>query len=279
MRLLIFRIILPMVLATVLMGWFSCSKNSTNNIVPNLNEQQLQETTAAVQYALIYLESTIGPASAASAATSGGKFFRGFLPADTLYTGCPTAIYHALQNQLIIDYGEGCTGPSGIHHSGSIVMAGVHSGGTLQFTAVFDSFTTAGCSINGSMVYQMAIDTIEVMINNGIVSCGDSTVTLNANLKLIVNLNGTPGDLLDDTYMLLGSGTILFPDSNSYNFNITSALILYANCAYPVNGKVEVSGAAFSAAVDFYPDNGDCDDIAEISVGPLRQKVHLSLFY
>ncbi len=280
MRRFTFRNILLMVLAVALISLVSCSKDSTgNSIVPDLSEQQIQETAAAVEYALIYLESTTSAASAATAATGGGNFEKGFLPVDTLYTGCPTATYNVLQKLLTIDYGEGCTGPSGIQHSGSIVMTGSLSGGTLQFTATFNNFTTANCTIGGGMVYRMTIDTIEVTITNGTVSCGDSTVTLNANLKLAVNLNGTPGDPLDDTYMLLGSGTVMFPDSASYSFNITSPLVFYAGCSYPTSGVVEISGPAYTAAVDFYPENGDCDDIAEISVGPLTQKVHLSLLY
>ncbi len=258
--------------------FLSCSKDSTSNNEPDLSEQQVQDAAAAAEYSVIYLETTTSTASAATmAANTGGSFAKIMGAGDTtLYNGCPVITWNLSQKQLLIDYGEGCTGPAGINHSGNIVMNGSLSGGTLQFAVAFNNFTTMNCSIGGSMSYVMRLGYAEVNITNGAITCEDSTIKVDANLKITVDLNNTLGDPTDDSYTVTGEGTVIAADGTTYGIKITDPLLFYAMCKYPVRGVMEITGKDFTAQVDFYPESGDCDDVVEISVGQLKKKVHLS---
>ncbi len=275
-----FRNVVLVLVVMSLVALFSCSKDSTSS-EPDLNEQYVQEAAAAAEYSVVYMETATSTASAATmAANTGGSFAKALGIGDTtLYDGCPAIIWNMLQKQLTIDYGEGCTGPAGINHSGSIVMNGSLNNQTLQFAVTFNNFTTVNCTVGGSMTYVMTMQYAEVAITNGTITCGDSTVTVNANLKITVDMNGTPGDPTDDSYTVTGQGTVVTPDGSKYSFQITDPLLFYAGCQYPVRGVIEIAGTDYTAKVDFYPENGDCDDIAEISVGPLKKKVHLSTIF
>lgn len=271
----------------LIMWLISCNKNSTdggddggnNNNNQQQTEQQIQEAAAAADDAALYMTTTTTTASAAASAV-GGLLGKVNTPGDTLYTGCPTVVYERVQKILTIDYGSGCVGPAGMEHSGNIVLTGSLNQNALEFSTVFNDYTAQGCTVNGAVTYRMTMDSILVTIAGGSVVCGDSSVTLDASLSLTVDLNGTPGNVEDDIYTVDGFGTITTPGGTTYDFQIVNPLVMQAGCPYPVDGLMELTTetrvGTVTASVDYFPDNGQCDDVVVVTVNGVSQTIHLS---
>ena len=259
--------------------FFGCDENSTQSDDNQVSDEQIQESAEAVEYSTMYIESVTAPASAlvavTSSATSGALFKQTAVTSDTIFTGCPTAIYNVLLKQLVLDYGSGCSGAGDISHSGSIVLTGSFSGTTLSFASTFNEYTANNFYLNGNVTFIAGMDSIEITIANGTIAYGDTTVSINAELKLKIDTNGTPGDIFDDVYVITGFGTVITTDGSSYSFEITTPLEYHALCQYPVKGVVEVKTDSYTAEVDFFPNSGSCDDIDKVTIGKYSKTISL----
>jgi hypothetical protein len=251
---------------------FIISCSDSTDAGNNNNEEYAQESAEAAAYTMLYVENSTTTSSALTNATSAKT---SFADGDTIFSGCPTAVYYLLQKELIVDYGTGCTGQAGVSHSGRITLTGSISNGALLFSVDFDQYTAENYSIDGTMSLGATIDTIQVTITSGTVSDGNSTATIAGELKLIVNLNGTPSDPTDDQYLVTGNGTVTTPESKTYSFKITEALEFHAFCQFPVKGIIELTSDDKTASVDFSPTDNQCDDVVKVTVGDYEKTFSL----
>jgi hypothetical protein len=90
---------------------------------------------------------------------------------------------------------------------------------------------------------------------------------------------GNLSTLSDDIYILKGTGAVT---DNRYSiqfaYTIQDSLTVTGNCRYPVRGKTAWirSGSGITATyVDFYPNSGECDDVAAIIRGSISKTVNL----
>jgi len=262
--------------------FFSCDDNSTESSGDDqTTDQQIQESTEAVDYSTMYMETVTMPSSALVSATASAALMKNTANsvagvADTIFTGCPTATYNVLLKQLVLDYGEGCNGAGGVSHSGSIVLTGSFVNGKLSFATTFNQYTANDYYVNGNVSFVAGIDTIQITISDGTIAHGDTSATMDAELKLVINMNGTPGDPFDDVYTISGFGTVTTPNAKTYSFEITTPLEYHAFCEYPVKGVIEMKTELYTSSIDFFPDNGQCDDIVQVTIGGRSQTIALS---
>lgn len=117
-------------------------------------------------------------------------------------------------------------------------------------------------------------------INSGVVFNTNSGTTKTIAMTLTVNATlGSLSTLSDDKYILRGTGTIV---DNRYSvtfaYTIQDSLTVTGNCRYPVSGKTvwARSGSGITTTyVDFYPNSGQCDDVAAITRGTVTKTVNL----
>ncbi|RPI17839.1 MAG: hypothetical protein EHM58_07855 [Ignavibacteriae bacterium] len=108
--------------------------------------------------------------------------------------------------------------------------------------------------------------------NTGITKDIAANLTIDASLN---NMNTTN----DDKYIFRGTGVV--KDNRfgvQFAYTIQDSLTVTGNCRYPVSGKVMWvrNGTTIAATyVDFYPNSGECDDIATIIRGSYTTTINL----
>ncbi len=201
-----------------------------------------------------------------------------------------------------VDYGTApCQSPKrNIRASGKYIINGfintsrdsVYAGITfaaLKFYKIANSSDTnfvavSAINLSANEVYGTKIsaadNSFKGKINSGIVFNTNSGITKTIAMTLTVNATlGSLSTLSDDKYILRGTGTIV---DNRYSvqfaYTIQDSLTVTGNCRYPVSGKAAWlrSGSGITTTyVDFYPNSGQCDDVAAITRGSVTKTVNL----
>lgn len=203
---------------------------------------------------------------------------------------------------ITVDYGTTpCQSPKrNIRASGKYIINGfintlrdsVYAGITfasLKFYKIANSSDTnfvavSAVNLSANEVYGTKIsaadNSFKGKINSGVVFNTNSGITKTIAMTLTVNATlGSLSTLSDDKYILRGTGTIV---DNRYSvqfaYTIQDSLTVTGNCRYPVSGKaawVRSGAGTTTTYVDFYPNSGQCDDVASITRGTVTKTVNL----
>ncbi len=239
-----------------------------------LTQDEVQEAAQPTYYSTLYSEALAMPASALAAATTGSSaLMKTGATLDTILTGCPVATFDRSKRELLLDYGEGCQGTAGVTHSGSILLTGSMEPGNYVFTTTFNNYTINNYMLSGEVKFKVnSINEIEMDLNDCILSKNDTVYYLGGLLKLILDTNGTPQDLLDDTfnlyfdfmyYKVFNGETMVHQTLVGTNYQ--KPLKYRLGCPYPFSGTVVVHRPAKPYfLIDYEPLTGGCDDIVKI---------------
>ncbi len=250
------------------------SPNETEN--PDV-EAQIEDAQMVAGAVPVFIESSMTGFAAMEAKPDLAKKTAA---ADTLLPDvwtCPYLIWDETARTLLLDFGYlGCRGKDGRTRSGSITLSlqGRLVGG-VSLTLSYDDYQIEQTELEGDVTVTGKSDAVNVVIAGGKIKNANGTWFVDADLSVTAVL-GDEETLDDDYYMIEGSGTVTDAEDNKFDFTITEPLSMSINCEYPMQGKMQVSGGmTFTAGVDYYPEEGDCDDIAEITIGKTSRTVHL----
>lgn len=272
-------------LALLILVWgvayWSCSEDSPTQGNARL-ESQFETTEDLTEMTTeVFTQSTRAVSMADLLASVGtGKVTT---PGDTLFPGlftCPYIIWEPGTGVYVLDYGDGCQDLGGTQHSGKIqieIEGDPKTSATI--TVTFLNYSVDGSEIDGSLLLTVSGDSIQYTMDGTTIRNDEGTFTLTANLTIVSELN-TPDTIDDDVYQVTGLLSVS-EETSGANFVITilEAVRIEGDCEYPTQGVVEVSGSdetgPFEATVDYFPENGACDAIAEVTVGQVTRTINL----
>jgi|GEM_PF-6057268 len=269
----------------------ACDKNSSDpkddEETLTLTDAEIQEDAEAAYDAALYAEAMAMPTSALAASVSPSKAALGknASTADTLFNGCPIAIYNRIKRELLIDYGSGCTGISGVTHSGSILLKGKAEDGKLYFYATFNDFTSNEYKLSGDVRMRIGIDSIYIDITDGVLSNNDTLRYLNGYIRMAIDMNNTLQNPFDDVYKVdiaLVNYKVVGEKEITHNISVFTSpgalLEFRLLCEYPYRGILNIARVGKpSLTMDFEPYNGGCDDIVKIKTDGMPEGTVVSL--
>lgn len=174
---------------------------------------------------------------------------------------------------IVIDFGNGCTSPDGVHRKGKINInlsdSVHHPGATAVMT--FDGYYVQSFKVEGSITW------INTSTPNGISwsrEIADGKITnpagtyywLHDGIKYVSQTAGsnTPLNLLDDVYSITGNHTVTNPAGKSRTATVIEPLEKKTICHNVSKGKIKIEGPHHFAIVDY--GDGTCDRVATISI-------------
>ncbi|TFV95499.1 hypothetical protein E4S40_04565 [Algoriphagus kandeliae] len=177
------------------------------------------------------------------------------------------------QKTITIDFGDGCTSPSGIVRKGKITITYTQNfllpGATV--TTNFIGYEVNGLKITGvRTLVNQAIDlinnqvTLKVTMENGQVTWPDNTfVTFNTDQIRVVKLGATGYEI-----SITGTANGQSREGAPYSSNVTSALVVKQDCVesgvlIPTSGVMDFTYEGFQLAIDY--GQGNCDKTILIS--------------
>ncbi len=261
-----------------------CKKDTTSSNNDDLSAQDVQQNATATYYATTYMEAMVIPASALATSADENNTLQksSGMVSDTLYDGCPTAVFYPVRRKLTLNWGGGCTGSSGLYCSGAIHLESETESSDLTFKALFENFTCEGYRMTGDVRFVVKKDEITVTIQNGVIAKDGVVYSVTGNLKVLVQTNNTPQDPYDDLYTIYGNLQTACSEPPPLVTDIVirnSAPVKYRpTCAYPHSGIVDLTNNGRSTGyADFSPANGGCDDVVVIysSGGRLQKTIHM----
>ncbi len=256
---------------------------SSNNPTDSGNNQpgdaEFSQTAEAV-------DAAVSMARSATTVYSMAQFVPGLAKvsatlSDTLLPGvltCPYLIWDQESQVLTLEYGTDCEGADGRTRSGSIEVS---YSGSLQSQAIltitYNNFSVDGVTYSGTLSMSANSNSFQLSIEDGKITDPEGTAILDGSLSIRAELNNriNPND---DVYFVGGSITVTSKEGDTISFETTQELRLDAICEYPTQGKLNltVSGDfSGSGSVDFFPDNGACDDIIELTIGKFTRRISL----
>jgi hypothetical protein len=262
------------VIATLALSLTACSEDSPTG---NDDQAQLEAQFSAAADVTVEVSGYMETAATAYAlANTVPGLAKSAAPTEILLA-CPNLSFDLQAKTFTLDYGSGCAGKDGKTRSGSITVqfsGKLSTGATL--TLIYNNYKTSNKTFNGSVAATISNgNTVALVINNATVTDDKGTATINANLTMAVDLKGTPQNPDDDVYTISGSGTVA-EGGKTYSFTITDPLVLQVGCSFPTSGKMAVSsGDGQPAAIDFFPDNGACDNVAVMTIGSVSKRITL----
>lgn len=199
-------------------------------------------------------------------------------PPDTLtILDCPTVIFDRDARTALFDFGAGCQAYDGVTRSGSISISysgSIRSNAILNLT--FNDFKANGQTYSGTAAITVSSGAVQVsLVEATATNSAGETTTIDATLTVKAAI-GNPVDISDDVYLVGGNVTVTDKDGDTYSFTITEDLEFSLTCAYPKKGKMEgVNSDNIAVKVDFFPVNGECDDIVAITIGSVTREIRL----
>jgi hypothetical protein len=255
------------VIVTFMLGLAACSKDSPTN-----NDNQEAKFAASADVAA----EVSGYIETAATAYSLANTIPG-LTKTAAPTACPTFSFDASAKQFTLDYGTGCTGKDGKTRSGSITVqyfGKLSVGATL--TLIFNNYKTSNKTFSGTMMATISnSNSVALVINNATVADDKGTATINASLMMTFDLKDTPQNPDDDVYTISGSGAVAESDK-TYSFITTEPLLIQPTCNFPTSGKMRLTrDKSSSTSIDFFPNNGACEDVAVMTIGGVSKTINL----
>jgi hypothetical protein len=173
-----------------------------------------------------------------------------------------------------IDFGTGCTSPSGVTRKGviNIVLTdSVRKSGSVA-TTTFDNYFVNGFKKEGTIIRTnttvagSGTRSFNRTVNNGkITSPAGRVWTHSSNINITQTAGvSTPCDLTDDVYTLAGTRTATNANGKTRTSTTQTPLQKKMSCANIDQGILQVQGPNHTAIINF--GNGSCDNLATISI-------------
>ncbi|MEY5042992.1 MAG: hypothetical protein RJA19_219 [Bacteroidota bacterium] len=173
---------------------------------------------------------------------------------------------------VVVDFGTGCTSPSGVTRSGSITW--VDSGDLLETVGA-----TRTCTLTDFAVNNRAVTGTRVRTFTGINDAGQPTYTFQTALTIVRNGNtftrsasgssiwlsgyDTP-ECGDNVVQRDGTATVSGPSGNTRTRTFV-AVVHDQPCGYPISGTVQIDRPGPDVSIDY--GDGTCDNWATVVRG------------
>ncbi len=184
---------------------------------------------------------------------------------------------------LTLDYGNGCTGPSGeVTRSGSFTIAYTgtvrepFSGG---MTITFNNYTVNGFSIDGTTTATAVNNNSFQRTNNLTINYNGDQVSVTSNFNYAWTEGAGDRETFNEAFEITGTASGTNREGTSYSVTITEPWVTRTACFqeelfYPVSGISTITiGNAPSYTLDF--GDGACDKLATVTVGRVTQEITL----
>lgn len=183
---------------------------------------------------------------------------------------------------ITIDFGDGCVTKNENIVSGKINMEYIYNITDLTVTIdyTFDNFYFNSKKVEGE------INKIRIRFNEN----GNPEATINKNIKIIwddgtfVTVEGErvrewiegvgSGAWGDNVFLITGQWTITKKDGTVNTATIVEPLRREMSCKFIVSGKTEIERGGKKIMLDY--GNGECDDLAIVTVDGKEIEIHLS---
>jgi len=184
---------------------------------------------------------------------------------------------------LTLDFGTGCTSADGILRKGKLIYVFtapiVVPGATASVT--FNQYVVNGFGLQGA--YSITNNSSDqngisftTQVTNGIITYPNATNYHYSHNKTYVMTagSGTPYDITDDVYSITGNSSFSTAGGASLVFTSKTPLVKAVSCHNVSSGVVDfVYNNSVSGSIDF--GNGDCDNLATVTVGSWNKTVIL----
>lgn len=186
--------------------------------------------------------------------------------------------------EIVIEYGEGCTGRRGLEKRGTIT---IQMSDTILVAGATYTITTENLTVGERSMERTATVTNEGQNGDGnwvISSVSSSTTSFERDgenyvivrEKSVTNewMSGfdTP-EIEDDQLVRNGTGTITVNDELKFN-RIVSDLHIDRSCMYPLSGTVEITKDGEALNIDY--GDGECDNIAVVTKDGESEEIELN---
>jgi hypothetical protein len=189
---------------------------------------------------------------------------------------------------VVIDYGEACTGLNDIVRSGQIIftISGPRGATGSQRTLTFDNYYVNGAKVEGTKtVTNLGPNANENMVFSVVLSGGKITFPDEKTIALDFDREreyiagyDTWWNLWDDICLITGTATGTNLDGLSYTHTIINALEWQAACRFLVSGTIRFDIEGIEPFVLDYGD-GDCDANATLSRGDETREITLRYWH
>ncbi|GET29209.1 hypothetical protein SD074_14110 [Prolixibacter sp. SD074] len=187
---------------------------------------------------------------------------------------------------ITVDYGDSCVSMTGLTRSGSIVITitdTLRNPGA-SYTVAFNNYTVEGFSISGSKSVENTgtkdapeyteTTNFDLTTANGVVISKTKTGT-----RQQIEGIDTPA-LVDDVFLLTGSGEVSSSVGRSYSYTITEPLKVARSCENILEGVMEITWTGKDEPVTIDYGDGYCDRKVYVSRARriVRRAVYLNQF-
>lgn len=250
---------------------------STDDVVAN------SEIDATVDDLSIIAEDQFSVQQSLTSKTSG--------PVISMLPPCAT-ITTVLTNDTFtktIDFGtDGCALPNGNIVKGKIIISFSKNFLTPSRTI---SYTLVGFYHNGKLIegnktitHELKSTTLLAALHPVTTHSIDVKITfpdgkvysrIGTRVREMVEGFDTIGNWEDNVFLVWGYNTTTFPNGEKYTFTITTQLRIAMSCKmpFPVKGVITIVKNDAEATLDY--GNGDCDDLATITIKGVVKEIHL----
>ncbi len=173
---------------------------------------------------------------------------------------------------ILIDFGIGCTSPSGVTRKGKMTVVLSDSVRRYNSTAVitFDNYYVNGFRKEGTITWtntsQGGTKSWQRKVENGKITAPNGTYWLHNGIRNVTQTAGTatPLNLTDDVFSITGNHTVTNMAGKTRTSTVLEALQKKTACDNIDKGKIKVEGPNHYAIIDF--GDGTCDKLATISI-------------
>lgn len=195
-----------------------------------------------------------------------------------------TVSSESFPKEIIIDYGDGCSGRQGMGRTGVIT---IQMSDTITVEGAVYTVTYDSVSVGNKQIELTATKTNEGQNEAGNWVISSETVmsiTTVTGEETIVSLRefseqkewlsgfGTP-ETEDDQFLKSGGGTITINDELTFMRNITEPVFIDRTCRYPMSGVVKITRGDEEMTIDY--GDGECDNIAIVTKDGVEEEIEL----
>lgn len=188
---------------------------------------------------------------------------------------CASISLDSDRRNLVVDFGEGCTGLDGISRSGKMLISflslSVDEG--IAYGLSFENFSVDGSTLNGTLEvagFRRNDDDqlfFEVEIKDGRVDLADGRSITHSSIRTFTWTVGEDDDD-DNIFEYIGSAQGTTLDGVSYDISFSSPLVLKAECfdeglAFASSGLLQINLSSLEGEVTVDFGDGSCDAIAD----------------
>ena len=282
--------ILIVTAALMAMVFTGCENDSSSGL------ENISEAMTIAEDEVFALKSAESTDCDVNAARFGGHLFKGnmMVGGPHLFFGkdfpdCASVSITAAEDgdfpkTIVIDYGEGCLGKTGLQKRGII---------TINMTdSIIDPGAVYTITFDGMTIGNRVIEKSATITNEGQNDAGNwlitsqftvtSTRVSESTTMVMVRkfteqkewLNGfdTP-DTKDDQFRKTGGGTMTLNGDLKFERNIITPLLRNRTCMFPLSGVIEITRDGEMMTIDF--GDGDCDNIALVTKDGEDEEIEL----